>query len=283
MMRLLLPFLVLIASVGCNKKMIQLATLSPNDSNIEKRNDQYVFDNDTVRIVYRFWSHHGKFEFSIENKLKVPIYIDWKKSNLIFNGKPNVYWVDETVTKSTTVTSGVAVRGAYGVGYGSAMTSGEAVSRPEERVTFLPPLSKIGRNEYAIERKSYYAMDLNSKKEMIPHEAKKNGKLTAVYTQNFSTYESNFTNFLTISDTENFENEWFVKHEFYISQIQEMELKHFRGECEGLDEYGKPNCPRKLKSETKFFLYVPKGYDFEKRKKRGQTKYVAPGTVLGMP
>jgi hypothetical protein len=281
-MRLLLLFLVLIASVGCNKKMIQLATLSPKNPEVEKLNDEYVFDNDTVRITYRFWSHHGKFEFLIENKLGVPIYIDWKKSNLIFNGTPNVYWVDETVTKSTSVTSGVAT-GAYGAAYGTAKTSGEAVSRPEERITFLPPSSKIARNEYAIERKSYYAMDLNSEREMVPHEAKKNGKLTAVYTQKFKQYESNFSNFLTFSNTENFKNEWFVKHDFFISQIQEMDLKHFRGYCTGVGGDGKPNCPRKLKSDTKFFLYVPKGYDFEKRKKRGQTEYVAPGTVFGMP
>ena len=278
----LLPFLILlVATVSCNKKMIQLATLSPINPEVEKLNDEYVFDNDTVRITYRFWSHHGKFEFGIENKLKVPIYVDWKKSNLIFNGKPKVYWVDETVTNSTSVTSGVTVRGAYGVGYGAARTSGEAVSRPEERITFLPPSSKIVRNEYAIEDKSYYAMDLNSEKEMVPDEWKKKGKLTAVYTQKFKHYESNFTNFLTISDSENFENEWFVRHEFYVSQIQEVDMNHFRGK--GTNAQGQRIWPKKLKSNTKYFLYVPKGYDFEKRKKRGQTEYVAPGTVFGMP
>lgn len=276
-MRLTLLFLVLIATIGCNKKMIQLATLSPKYSKVEKLNDEYVFDNDTVRVTYRFWSDRGKFEFSVENKLKVPIYIDWKKSNLIFNGKPNVYWVDETVIKSTSVTSGVAVRGAYGVGYGSATTSGEAVSRPEERITFLPPSSKIERNEYAIERKSYYAMDLNSTKETVQHEAKE-GKLTDVYIEEFNPSESkiNMTNFITISDSENFENEWFVSHDFYLSEIQEMELKHFRGRCRGTNPQGQRICPRKLKSNTKYFLYVPKGYDFKKRKKRGQTEYEEP-------
>ncbi len=55
-----------------------------------------------------------------------------------------------------------------------------------------------------------------------------------------------------------------------------MEHAHFRGIGEGMDEKGKPNCPRLLKSNKKYYLYVPKGYDYFKRKKKKMTRYVDP-------
>lgn len=257
--------------------MIQLMRLGPIETQFSEENKEYVFDNDTVRITYRFWAHHGKFEFSVQNKLNVPIYIDWKKSNLIYNGKPNVYWVEETVVKSKSVTTGIGFRGSYGVSYGTAATSGESIERPKERITFLPPASTIERNEYSIESAYYYLMDLTIEPENVPNESNPK-KITKVYTQGFQEETSplHMTNFLTFSTSENFENEWFVRNNFYLEEISEMELKHFRGKCTGRDENGHPICPRKLKANTKYFLYVPKGYDFEKRKKRGMTDYKSP-------
>lgn len=269
--------LVIVSVTSCNKQMIQLMKLSPVESQFTEYNKEYVFENDTVRIAYRFWVDHGKFEFSVENKLNIPIYIDWKKSNLIYNGKPNVYWLEETVVKSNSVTSGVGVRGRYGVAYGSAVTTGESIERPKERITFLPPASSIERNEYSIESAFYYLMDLTIEANIVPNESNPK-KMTNVFVQKFGDDSSpiQMTNFLTFSTKENFENEWFLENNFYLAEISEMELKHFRGKCKGRSDTGSPICPRKLKSDKKYFLYVPKGYDFEKRKKRKMTEYVEP-------
>lgn len=261
--------------------MIQLIQLHPTENLIESSPDKYVFDNDTVRITYTFWSHHGQFGFSIENKLSTPIYVDWKKSNLIYNGTPNVYWTDETVVNSNSVTRGIAVRGHFGVSMGMARTDGESIIRPKERVTFLPPTSTIERNEYAIENSSYYLMDLTKNGEVVTNDANPK-KMTTVYKQGFTDVSSpiHLTNFLTISSKENFEVEWFIQNSFYINEIEEMELAHFRGKCTGSTDIGEPICPRVLRSNKKYYLYVPKGYDFVKRKKRKMTKYVSPYTGL---
>ena len=276
-MRLISLLLITVLITSCNKQMIQLMQLNPVENQFTEKDNEYVFDNDTVRITYRFWANHGKFEFSVQNKLNVPIYIDWKKSNLIYNGKPNIYWVEETVVKSSSVTSGVGFRGAYGVAYGEAVSVGESIARPKERITFLPPASTIERNEYSIEGASYYLMDLTIEPNFVPNESNPK-KMTNVFTQKFGDNSSpiQMTNFLTFSTKENFENEWFVKNNFYLGEISEMELNHFRGKCKGQNDKGVPICPRKLKSDTKYFLYVPKGYDFVKRKKRGMTEYVVP-------
>jgi len=104
-------------------------------SNINKEADTaYVFENDTVRIKYDLWDKRGKMHFSIYNKLNVPLFIDWKNSAFILNDLPIPYWIDRTNTKSSG--SGVAYKGI--ASYNSA---GSTVR--EDRVTFIPPHSKI--------------------------------------------------------------------------------------------------------------------------------------------
>lgn len=275
--RLCALLFVAISFGACNKKMIQLSLLKPSDSSITEGKDRYVFENDTVRITYSFWANHGQFGFSIQNKLSTPIYVDWKKSNLVYNNAPNVYWTDETVVKTNSVTTGVGFRGSYGMSVGSAYKTEESVIRPKERITFLPPSSVIERNEYAIDNAAYFFMNPGTQGETVANDAKPD-KTTIIYKQSFTENESpiRLTNFLTLSSKENFENEWFIENRFYLKEVAEMELSHFRGKCEGLDENQMEICPRVLKSNKKYFMYVPKGYDFAKRKKKKMTKYVNP-------
>lgn len=272
--------LLLILSIGitsCNKKMIQIMELKPLSQSVKETKNNFYFDNDTVRITYSFWANHGQFGFTIENRLGNPIYIDWKKSNLVYNNTPNVYWTEETVVKSKSVTTGVGFRGAYGTSSGVAVTDGESVIRPKERITFLPPSAVIERNEYAIENAAYYVMDLTQKGTTVPNESNPS-KSTVVYKQNFSEESTpiRLTNFLTVSDKEDFKSEWFIKNSFYLHEISEMELDHFRGKCTGRDEKDVLICPRVLKSDKKYLLYVPKGFEFLKRKKKKMDKYVDP-------
>ena len=209
--------------------------------------------------------------------MSTPVYIDWKKSNLVYNNAPNVYWTDETVVKTNSVTTGVGYRITAGTAIGSSYKSEESVIRPKERITFLPPSSIIQRNEYSIDNAAYFFMDPTTKGETIPHDAKPD-KTTIVYKQSFAENTSpiRLTNFLTLSSRENFDREWFIENTFYLEEVAEMELAHFRGKCEGKDENDMPICPRVLKSDKKYFLYVPKGFDFAKRKKKKMTKYVDP-------
>ena len=279
--RLIALFILAISFGACNKKMIQLSLLKPSDSSITEGKDKYVYENDTVRIIYSFWANHGQFGFSIQNKLSIPIYVDWKKSNLVYNNAPNVYWTEETVVKTSSVTTGVGFRGSYGMAVGSAYKTEESIIRPKERVTFLPPTSIIERNEYAIDNAAYYLMNLQTEGEIVDHDGKP-GKTTIVYRQSFTENESpiRLTNFLTLSTKESFENEWFIENTFYLNEVAEMELNHFRGKCKGIDENQMPICPRVLKSDKKYYVYVPKGFDFAKRKKKKMTKYVEPYTGL---
>ena len=57
------------------------------DSNLYKNeNKEFFVDNDTVAIKYAFSGENFLIAISIYNKLQIPLYIDWAKTNIIING-----------------------------------------------------------------------------------------------------------------------------------------------------------------------------------------------------
>lgn len=54
-----------------------------NVANTNLKKDNYlVYENDSIKITYDLWYHHGLVSFVIYNKLDIPLYIDWKKEFL---------------------------------------------------------------------------------------------------------------------------------------------------------------------------------------------------------
>jgi hypothetical protein len=63
---------------------------------IKSNNDRsFKFENDSIEINYSFWADKGIMSFSLTNRLPIPIYIDWKKSNFISNNDKFNYWDGE--------------------------------------------------------------------------------------------------------------------------------------------------------------------------------------------
>jgi hypothetical protein len=88
-MKLILPACILIILSSCSP--FQYFTLSGN--NISKnQKDEFVAENDTLRIVYRFNGYHGPVKITLYNKTNEPIEINWKKSALIFNERATGYY-----------------------------------------------------------------------------------------------------------------------------------------------------------------------------------------------
>src|SRR5438046_600845 len=133
---------ILVASLflaSCNK--VTVASLQSEDHPIE-RGKKVVFENDTVRLTYNFWSKDGGglMSFSVYNKLDEPIYIDWKNSGFIPNDRLLTYWQDETNTEGIATTSGYSYKG-LAVGSGRIQT--KAIR--QERIGAIPPHSMISK------------------------------------------------------------------------------------------------------------------------------------------
>ena len=250
----LAPLLLLIVLISSCAKYIQIyETRSALEKN---NNDNYVFENDTLKISYAFWASNGVMSFKIKNKLSVPIYIDWKKSAFIHNDLKLNYYADETIIRSNSQYYLASVQPddiTYGAG--SSSTNSKVLKR--ERITFIPPNSEYFKFDFMLLSK-YLLLDINS--------GTIGKKANPIYYMDFNSSNSPlvFRNFLSISVTEDFKSEFYIDDEFYVSSIKEMKEKVFIGkkakDSGGNLLYGtngKPLYERPYQKMSSFYIYIP--------------------------
>ena len=210
-------FLMAIALYSCSPLTQLYETKSTLP--IDQRRNQFIFDNDTVRIEYNFWGDKGILSFEIYNKLNTPIYIDWKKSSFIQNSQKFDYWINQTITNSA----------GYSVGYyrnSWLYQSTSATSNPE-RILFLAPKSFIKAERFNIcSGASLLSKNSQMATISVPEHP---GKMIKIKHQDYELTSSPlvFRNFITYSLTEKFENESYINNIFYVSKIYEMKRSEF--------------------------------------------------------
>ena len=94
---LLLQFLFSAILFGSCSTYVQIYYLDSKD--VSKVNEDFVFENDTVKISYFFWAKRGVIAFEIFNKLDKPLYVDWKKSSYIYKCNPPSFRTANIYTK----------------------------------------------------------------------------------------------------------------------------------------------------------------------------------------
>ncbi|NOX47779.1 MAG: hypothetical protein GXO89_12460 [Chlorobi bacterium] len=271
-----LTFITLL-TYGCNS-YVQIFETGSINTKVE--NEFYIFENDSLKIIYSFWKQKGLMSFAIFNKLEKPLYIDWKKSSYIDNSVKLNYWVNEEKKNSFESYGSYYYDGPLLIpGYASSNTGGVSVSTTikVERITFIPPKSNYYRSQFYILAINYFKLDVKTNYNEVKRNDKPKKK-TKVYEKSFSKENSPilFRNFLTFSLFEDFNTEFYVDNEFYISAIKEMDRKHFEyykqdesikgGKFYLKDENGKPLKFSDFKKESSFYLYIPKGASIEDRK-----------------
>jgi len=260
--RLLLLVIILI---GCNKRYIQV--VETQTTNTEHSHEYYIYENDSLKVTYAFWANKGILSFTVFNKLEIPIYIDWKKSSFISNSFKFDYWVDEErgITASyygSYFYNGPQVAPGYTVGGGVGVGSSSKVKI--ERITFIPPQSNYYRSQFYLLPISYYKIDTKETPKKVPFNGKPK-KETSIYEVDFAIEGSPlvFRNFIAFSLSESFDNEFYVDNEFFISNIKEMDYRHYKYK-EKTDEgyvYQRP-----YKNKTSFYLNVPNSKNVRARR-----------------
>jgi len=269
--------LIALLFIGC-KSYVQV--FDTKGTNVKVENEFYVFENDTLKITYSFWSEKGLMTFAIFNKSNKPIYIDWKKSSYIDNSVKLNYWIDEEKIKTSEYYGSYFYKGPLlKPGYAISMTSGASVSSTVkiERITFIPPASNYYRSQF-------YILPINAfkfKAKVPSKEVPKNDnpkKKTKIYEKLFSKENSPliFRNFLTFSFNESFENEFYVDNEFYIYDIKEMDKKQFEhleidrtkkgGRFFVKDENGLPVKISAYKKPSSFYIRLSSNVNLNQKK-----------------
>lgn len=240
--------LLLLLATNVNARFCQVVYISPTSDNLQKESGFYEFENADVKVFYSFWAESGLMGFMVYNKTSKPIYIDWKKSAMIYNGRQNPYYTNKTTSNYY----------SYGVGYGfdwasifcnnvvsasigvSAVHATETIVK-QERLTFIPPHSYVSNAFYNIlAQLTSFTIDKHKNK--------------AVEIHNKEVYEAEphnsfvFRNFLTYSNTEDFASESYIDNEFSISRIITMHD----------DDFGRKNIEGKYSNvwakPTRFYI-----------------------------
>ena len=138
-----------------------------------------------------------------------------------------------------------------------------------ERITFIPPKSNYYRSQFHLFPFIYYKFEMNSKYVEVNRNDKPKKK-TKIYYQDFTKQNSPlvFRNFIAFSLTEDFKEEFYVDNEFYLSNMKEMDLRHFK--FREKDEKGNYIYVRPYKKQTSFYLDIPKGGSIEDRIRYGE-------------
>jgi hypothetical protein len=207
----------------------KVALLEVESNNTHIHEGKYSFKNDTIKVEYDFWFNEGVMGFSITNKLNTPIYIDWKKCSFLLGDKKFDYWRDVELRKS------VGFYSTYIINTPSYFGS-TTITKPE-RITFLPPGSKANFAVFIIMPKDHFI----SKFDLEPNES------PLEFGANDSPIK--FSNYITYSNKENFENEYYLKNDFHVSQIKVMKKSKVFPVREYQNEYDSPYM-----SSMKFFI-----------------------------
>ena len=228
---------------GCTSVKIYQSFETTSAEKLQKeKNGCYVFENDSVKIVYDFFAENGKMWFILFNKKNIPLYIDWNKSSLIVNSNKVAYWNDNVVTRGQHIsdTRYYEVYPDYPLStYASYFLQrqyglSESITSHPERITVIPPKAQWYKVQYnlcsmgivpqapfsttSLERTSL----MNGREKDLKEDA-----FQVEYTLDKSPLV--FSNFLTLSYAENFANEFYITNQFYASRITEMNKRFYKG------------------------------------------------------
>ena len=208
--RMVFLLVVTVAASGCVKH--QYLTVDSQLPVDKKRG--YVIENDSLEILYRFKGTHGPVTVELRNKSQNPVYIDWTRSALIYDGKTIPYMRGTTgsITAKSTSTN-LKLSKSWSV----ADHAIDGVVEMDPTVEFVAPQSVIRRT----------LMTLRSKMTTVPRtdKIKIQGKIMAIRVRKntFSKEDSplKFRSFLTLYNYNSPAAPSQFDNEFWVGSIYE--------------------------------------------------------------
>jgi len=179
--------------------------------------NEFVVENDSLRLIYNFSGQNGPIKISIYNKLDVPVYIDWQRSAVIVNDKTMPYVPGEVKIEGTYSGSSYNYRPVNG--YRSTSGSIQATAYLPPTVDFIPPRAIINKTTINITSGyNAYIPDAEFKKIKYPivdgftANVKK-----AAFTE--ETSPLHFRSFISYSVGESSARLYTFEHSFFVSEV----------------------------------------------------------------
>ncbi len=217
-------------------KVFQVYDVASKD--LKKESRMFVYEDDTVKVLYNFWDKNGRMMFAVQNKLSKPITIDWKKSKFSRNGMMLPYWKDESRVK----TAGQASTWGFGNGLNiwgfTTYSSNSVISRDVENTYLVPdawterydyeivedPDEKISNSIEELAKRGVPKSDRARVKKQLEKEAKatyENDPLTFIPDQS----PHKFRNYITITVEDEASKVKSVDNSFYVSAVESSSVR----------------------------------------------------------
>ncbi|RYF70709.1 MAG: hypothetical protein EOO39_15195 [Cytophagaceae bacterium] len=231
MKTLLTCFATLLMLSGCAVNKSQLVTLSSD--NLKAQPDQgFVYDTDTLRLSYQFFSERGVIHLTVENKLAKPLYVDWKRSAFIIGQNKLDYWYDVAAVNLY----GTAYTNTYSRYFRSWSGSNSTVDlngniSKENSVDFIPPGTKLTKEQFVLVPGPALVLPGQYSTEKVASSDLYNKKPVDVQTYQYTpdTSPLKFRNYLTLSTDKDFKNEIVLDSKFWASGVKVMPQEQLTG------------------------------------------------------
>jgi len=174
----------------------------------------FIVDNDSVTIKYNFKGRNCPIAIEVYNKLTIPIYIDWRKSSAIIDGRSISYWKDQTNIDASS--QSVEIQWNSIISTNSTQLSG-TMSR-NESTSFVPPQSSIKMTPLLLKSAFFNVLEKDSVSIVNVPTASKVYKAKR-YIYNESNTPLLFRSYLTMSLSDDFQNAHVYDHKFWVDGI----------------------------------------------------------------
>jgi hypothetical protein len=191
------------------------STISSPDVVKNDRNE-FVVENDSLKLVYNFCGYGGPVRISIQNKMNVPVYIDWQRSAMIVNDNPLSFLSSAIKIEGNIQGSSYNYKNS-GYGVNSGQLQATAVLPPT--IDFIPP-------RVTINKKPMFVSDMFHTR--IPDTAFQKVTYTPIEGTTYPVKKAGFTeattplrfrSFITYMVGEPGSGSFAFEHSFYVSEI----------------------------------------------------------------
>lgn len=136
-------YLLLIAASLSSCAHFQYMTVSSTETTKNKQ-DQLVYENDTLRLTYDFNGKNGPVSINVFNKTSQPLYVNWRKSALIRNEHSYSYFDRNIQFSGNAYTLNSNPGRRFGLLAASSTSFSGSFALPEG-VDFIPPGASISK------------------------------------------------------------------------------------------------------------------------------------------
>ena len=186
------------------------------DSPQTQKNDrkEFVWENDSLKLVYNFHGEGGPLNLTVYNKLNEPLYVNWKKSALIRDGQ-SISLFNRSVIVNRIATPYQEVKNNPNLYPGLSATF-----ELPEGIEFISPASYVSKALLDIQELGLG--NLPGSDSLRPQKYSQNGMVTGKFTRaRFDESQSplRFSTYLTFMVGQHIDKEFAVQHSFYAKEI----------------------------------------------------------------